>query len=45
MVTVFEGFMDFLSALTYYPKEMTPPVMVLNSVAMKDRALCTIREM
>ena len=44
-VTVFEGFMDFLSALTYYQKEMTSPVIVLNSVAMKDRALCTIREM
>ena len=37
-VTVLEGFMDFLSALTYYQKEMTPPVIVLNSVAMKDRA-------
>ncbi|MCH8294232.1 toprim domain-containing protein [Candidatus Poribacteria bacterium] len=44
-VTVFEGFMDFLSALTYYQKEITTPVIVLNSVAMRNRAVETITEM
>jgi len=44
-VTVFEGFMDFLSALEYYGKPITTPVIVLNSVAMKDRAIEAIRDM
>jgi len=44
-VTVFEGFMDFLSALEYYGKPITTPVIVLNSVAMKDRAVEAIRDM
>jgi len=44
-VTVFEGFMDFLSALEYYGKSITTPVIVLNSVAMKDRAIEAIRGM
>jgi len=44
-VTVFEGFIDFLSALTHYGKDITTPVIVLNSVAMKDRAVEAIREM
>jgi 5S rRNA maturation endonuclease (ribonuclease M5) len=44
-VTVFEGFIDFLSALTYYGKPITTPVIVMNSVAMKDRAVEVIKEM
>lgn len=44
-VTVFEGFMDFLSALVHYGKPITTPVIVLNSVAMKDRAVKAIRDM
>jgi 5S rRNA maturation endonuclease (ribonuclease M5) len=43
-VTVFEGFFDFLSALTHYGVDITTPVIVLNSVAMKDRVIETIRE-
>jgi len=43
-VTVFEGFIDFLSALTHYGKDIATPVIVLNSVAMKDRAVEAIRE-
>lgn len=38
-VAVFEGFMDFLSALAYSGKTApTMPVLVLNSVSLKDRA-------
>lgn len=38
-VAVFEGFMDFLSALAYSGKAApTMPVLVLNSVSLKDRA-------
>ena len=44
-VTVFEGFIDFLSALTYYRRNITTPVIVLNSVTMKDKAVETIRKM
>ena len=44
-MTVFEGFMDFLSALVHYGKPITTPVIVLNSVAMKDRAVKAIRDM
>jgi len=44
-VTVFEGFIDFLSALVYYGKPITTPVIVMNSVAMKHRTLNTIRDM
>jgi 5S rRNA maturation endonuclease (ribonuclease M5) len=45
-VTVFEGFIDFLSALAHYStKEATTPVIVLNSVAMKNKALHAIRDM
>ncbi|MEX1021129.1 MAG: toprim domain-containing protein, partial [Litorilinea sp.] len=44
VVTVFEGFIDYLSALTHYGRqEATTPVIVLNSVAMRDRAIETIR--
>lgn len=44
-VTVFEGFMDFLSALEYHGKPVTTPVIVLNSVAMKDRTVEAIKGM
>lgn len=44
-VTVFEGFIDFLSALTYYGKDITTSVIVENSVTMKDRAVEAIKEM
>jgi len=44
-VTVFEGFIDFLSALTHYGKDITTPVIVMNSVAMKDRTVEAIKEM
>ena len=43
-MTVFEGFMDFLSALTFdsvaQPKT---DVIVLNSVSLKERALMQIQ--
>jgi len=44
-VTVFEGFMDFLSALTYYGKDITTPVIVMNSTALKERTIEAIEEM
>ncbi len=45
-ITVFEGFIDFLSALTFYQvKEAKTAVMVLNSVSLKDRAIKKIKEM
>ena len=42
---IFEGFTDFLSALVHW-KLPSPPasVMVLNSVAMKDKAIAVIRK-
>jgi DNA primase len=44
-VTIFEGFMDFLSALTYFQvREAKTPVIVLNSVSLKKRALEKIKE-
>lgn len=43
-VAVFEGFMDLLSALCVYAKELEDvSLLVLNSVAMKDKALAAIR--
>lgn len=43
-VMVFEGFMDFLSYLTFYELKIPETtVLVLNSVAMKDRAVETIK--
>ena len=33
-VAIFEGFMDFLSALTYYKKEPKDNVIVLNSLSL-----------
>lgn len=45
-VMVFEGFMDFLSALTYYQVAAPKlPVIVLNGVVMKDKALAAIRDL
>jgi len=43
-VTVFEGFIDFLSALCFYqvPQALTD-VIVLNSVSLKERAIERIR--
>lgn len=44
-VMVFEGFFDFLSMLAHRRLPSPPkPVIVLNSVAMKDRAIAFIRE-
>ncbi len=44
-VMIFEGFIDFLSALAWH-KVTAPPlsVIVLNSVALRDKALSTIRD-
>lgn len=42
---VFEGFFDYLSALTYYDNEIKHPAIVLNSVAMKDKALEVIHRL
>jgi DNA primase len=44
-VTVFEGFMDFLSALEHYRKPVTTPVIVMNSTALKERTAEAIRNM
>ncbi|MBI1930895.1 toprim domain-containing protein [Candidatus Poribacteria bacterium] len=45
-VTVFEGFIDFWSALTFdRVTEAKTPVIVLNSVSLKDRPLKKITEM
>lgn len=41
-VVVFEGFMDFLSARVHW-KAALPPALVLNSVALKDKAVAAIR--
>ena len=44
-VAVFEGFMDFLSALTYTNKQLPDGmVIVLNSASMRERALKIIQE-
>jgi DNA primase len=46
VVAVFEGFMDFLSALTYEGRqEAETAVLVLNSAAMKRKAAQTIRQL
>jgi len=45
-VTVFEGFIDFLSALCFYQvKEAKTAVIVLNSVSFSYRAIEKIKEM
>jgi len=43
-VTVFEGFMDFLSALTHYGRDITTPVIVMNSTALRERTAEAIKE-
>jgi hypothetical protein len=44
-LTVFEGFIDFLSALTFYQvTEALTDVMVLNSVSLKEKGVQTIRQ-
>lgn len=42
-VLVFEGFMDFLSAKTFYQDGFTQPAIVLNSVAMKEKAIEAVK--
>lgn len=45
-VTVFEGFTDYLSALTYYKRtEATTPVIVLNSASMQEQAIEAIKQL
>ncbi len=44
-VAVFEGFMDFLSAIAYAERVPTMPILVLNSVAMRERAFASIEEL
>jgi 5S rRNA maturation endonuclease (ribonuclease M5) len=45
-VTVFEGFMDYLSALAWYRRtEASTPVIILNSASMQERAIEVIREL
>lgn len=44
-VALFEGFMDFLSALIYTQKPVPSlPVIILNSASMRHRALAVIQE-
>jgi hypothetical protein len=45
-VSLFEGFMDMLSALVVYADDLKDTsLLVLNSVALKDKALAAIRAM
>lgn len=45
-VSVFEGFFDFLSALSYYGKdEPSAPVIVMNSTAMHEQTAVAIRQL
>lgn len=45
-LAVFEGFTDYLSALTYYGKtEADTPVLILNSVAMESAAVKRIQSL
>ena len=45
-VAVFEGFTDYLSALTYYKRtEAATPVIVLNSASMQEQAIEMIKEL
>ena len=44
-VAVFEGVMDFLSAIVLARRPPRHPVIVMNSVAMKDRSLERIRDL
>jgi hypothetical protein len=45
-VSVFEGFFDFLSALSYYGKtEPSAPVIVMNSTSMHEQTAIGIRQL
>lgn len=44
-VSVFEGFMDFLSAVAYMGRPPRQHSVVLNSASMRERALDTIRRL
>lgn len=44
-VLVFEGFIDFLSYLAWHGAKPSAPVIVLNSVEMKQEAVKAIREL
>lgn len=45
-ILLFEGFLDFLSYLSYIQKQkLNDHILVLNSVAMKDKAVEKIREL
>lgn len=44
-VAVFEGFMDFLSAIVISGHSPSMPVLVLNSTAMQGKAIETIQQM
>lgn len=44
-VAVFEGFMDFLSAVVIAGRAPRMPVIIMNSTAMKDSTLAAIREL
>ncbi|MEZ4682056.1 MAG: toprim domain-containing protein [Caldilineaceae bacterium] len=44
-VAVFEGFMDFLSAVVIANRPPQMPVIIMNSVAMKERVIEAIGEM
>ena len=45
-VSVFEGFMDFLSLLVHEnKKELATNTIILNGASMKDRAITAIKEM
>ncbi|MEZ4713147.1 MAG: toprim domain-containing protein [Caldilineaceae bacterium] len=45
-LVVFEGFMDFLSAIVHFNRPRpNAPVLVMNSVAMKDRAVQAIQSL
>jgi DNA primase len=44
-VAVFEGFMDFLSAVMLVGRPPRMPVIVMNSTALKEKTLEAIREL
>ena len=44
-VILFEGFIDYLSALVWYGRKPQTPVIVLNLVEMKHEAVRALREL
>lgn len=44
-VSVFEGFMDFLSAVVLSGRQPEHPVIVMNSVAMKEKTIEAIKQL